>query len=394
MTHHLLLPFDTTLDRFQNSELSLPFSEDVCQFVRDLSSALLKPGEHDAMELKALAYWFRPSQLERLQAQFTKTHDGHTALPVGTVFQIAPGNTDIQYMYTALLSVLLGNRIAVRLSSKQSGIQGELFNVLAQLLSQERYVHLRERMLFFRCDHDAEIITSLSTLCNLRMLWGSNESIAAIRQTMPASSAKDIAFGHRTSLSLVNAESLLDDGQLAQFVDAWLRDVLTFEQQACSSPKALVWVGGRQSIESARSRLYDAIERATETAPSNTFALHQTTVAQALTMTISGSLSSAGSIQFLQSSSSNASVLKHLTHHTGGGVMVELAYEELDVVADCLPRCQTLTYFGFERESLCDAFGLAGLSRFDRIEPVGSALEFHYIWDGYNFLHEFCKSIR
>jgi hypothetical protein len=43
---------------------------------------------------------------------------------------------------------------------------------------------------------------------------------------------------------------------------------------------------------------------------------------------------------------------------------------------------QTLTYFGFDREDLIKIIRTKNIKGFDRIVPIGTALDIDMVWDG------------
>jgi hypothetical protein len=57
-------------------------------------------------------------------------------------------------------------------------------------------------------------------------------------------------------------------------------------------------------------------------------------------------------------------------------------------------KIQTLSYFGFSSQEINQIAEISYSLGIDRIVPVGNALNFDYIWDGYNLLDELCNKKR
>ncbi|HEX7063583.1 MAG TPA: acyl-CoA reductase, partial [Bacillales bacterium] len=80
--------------------------------------------------------------------------------------------------------------------------------------------------------------------------------------------------------------------------------------------------------------------------------------------------------------------------HSGGGLFLERAVEDIREIAPSLQdKDQTVSYFGFTKKELIrfiDAMQSRGV---DRIVPVGQALDFNGVWDGYRLLHYFTREI-
>jgi hypothetical protein len=56
-------------------------------------------------------------------------------------------------------------------------------------------------------------------------------------------------------------------------------------------------------------------------------------------------------------------------------------------------KVQTLSHWGFADEELLDLNKLSNCEGLDRIVPMGEALNFHYIWDGYNLFEELSRKV-
>jgi hypothetical protein len=78
----------------------------------------------------------------------------------------------------------------------------------------------------------------------------------------------------------------------------------------------------------------------------------------------------------------------------GGYVVVEFIQNLLELVQQIRPGHQTLTHYGFSGDELT-AFAHNGvLSGLSRIVPIGQALNFDAVWDGYDLLRELTRTIR
>jgi len=80
--------------------------------------------------------------------------------------------------------------------------------------------------------------------------------------------------------------------------------------------------------------------------------------------------------------------------HCGGGLFFEMRLNKLDDLARLVaPKDQTVTVFGFEREELSAFVSKHRPVGINRFVPVGQAMEFSPIWDGYDLLREFCREV-
>ena len=78
----------------------------------------------------------------------------------------------------------------------------------------------------------------------------------------------------------------------------------------------------------------------------------------------------------------------------GNGFLYEFFTKSLDdLVHNFSETDQTLTYYGFQQNEIKEfALKLRGRA-LDRIVPVGQALTFSHIWDGYNLTEVFSREI-
>ena len=56
-------------------------------------------------------------------------------------------------------------------------------------------------------------------------------------------------------------------------------------------------------------------------------------------------------------------------------------------------KCQTLTYFGFNNETIYAEMKRSNIQGVDRIVKFGEAMNFNYIWDGYNIISSLSKNM-
>jgi hypothetical protein len=64
-----------------------------------------------------------------------------------------------------------------------------------------------------------------------------------------------------------------------------------------------------------------------------------------------------------------------------------------DLVSLKVPKVQTISHFGLSQKDKTSLIELAYGEGVDRIVDVGHALNFHYIWDGYNLFQELSRKV-
>jgi hypothetical protein len=391
---HTLFPEAATIDAFFHAPLVDVFAEESLHFVTSLSRYLMAHCSKTHPDLYALGYWFRPAHLAELKSDFLRRQVGQLLRPKGTLFQVSPGNVDIQFMYSSLLALLTGNRIAVRISSRVSPQLLFLLSALNQLQESGELASVK-RFLVFTSEHDAPVLHTLSRQCDLRLLWGSNETIDALRHLPLPARAKELSFPQRYSACVIDAQAILALNSLDKLVLDFKRDLFSFAQQACSSPKVLYWLGSENFVAQARKRFWHAFDQQKlpvyEQHEINLKILSMQHIAMMKTVQIEQQHGALIRMKLAQQDIDT----DILSQHRGFGFLLETELASLKLLSAALPfDLQTLCYFGVAKERLCGSeFSTDLLDRVDRLVPVGRAVEFDAVWDGYDLLHEFTRHI-
>ncbi len=349
-------------------------------------------------ELVALGFWLRPAHLRRLVEATASYWSAMSALrvPRGLALHIAPGNVDTIFVYSWLVGLLCGNRSIVRLSSRHGPQALLLQSQLAELLADPAWAPIAERVAFVRYGHDDAVTTRLSARCDLRVVWGGDATVRAVRALPLPPHATELCFADKFSLTVLRAAHVaaLDDSALAALAKGLAGDTYTFAQRACSSPRLVLWQGGVADTALARERLWPLVEAAVPAAEAASLAalgVDKRIAADLLAMDADVRIESTRPA--LQRIWLDEPAV-HAELHCGGGLFHEA---RIDQLADLRPllsrRVQTVSQAGFARDEWL-AFVRGGpLGGIDRIVPVGRALDFAPVWDGHDLWHAFTRQV-
>ncbi len=386
--------------------LAPPFCRSSKLFIADLSRALLSCRQSPFYsDLAALGFWFRQSHITQLEQAFFSAAKGRLYKPCGTIFQVSPGNVEALFLYSGLLSLLMGNRTITRVSSNVGSLFSELQRILNKVLSQPEHALIAQRFSVISFDHDSGDFEKLSASCDVRILWGSDATIEQLRQKPLQAHAKEITFASKTSLALVRTAWLAQLGEDTDAYNAFIanfcRDAFSFNQQACSSSRGVVWLDSDCLTETeieAKDTFWEDVDRHRSA--------HFTdyTSAQVLARVGARQALAVAGLNFIQANDRlsidrlQAEYLGNPMHdfHSGGGLFVEVSVNSLEEFTEQLQqdnKYQTLSYAGISKEEL--GRWLSGMVSpvFDRMIPVGRSLEFDVVWDGYNLLNEMTKCV-
>lgn len=394
------VPAGGNIDRLLAAPDMPPFDPRITDFVGAFSRSLMKTQAARAFpEIISLAHWMRPRAVLDLAAKFSATQpEGTLPLSRGVALHFAPGNVDTIFLYSALLAILTGNRNIVRVSSRPSPQIDLLVDVLNDLLTDPAHADVADRLLIVRYDHDDQITAALSAICDLRVIWGGDQTVQTIRALPLPPRARDVSFPNRWSLATLSAAAVLalGEAELAKLSTDFANDAYWFGQMACSSPRMVLWVGSSADAANAAARFWPAVRRAAdrftdEIAPVNyvnkLVSQHIAAIEGDLQhiTPLADNVVSVGQMAHLQAPDDDLCV--------GEGLFWEVHVAAIDQISSLLDiRSQTIISFGISRDKWRDLVTQTG-ARIDRIVPFGQALQFGHIWDGIDLLTEFSRLV-
>ncbi|HEX5658800.1 MAG TPA: acyl-CoA reductase [Polyangiales bacterium] len=388
------LELEPLLDRLGQVRFK-PFDPLLIDFVDALSKALMTaPREYP--EIIALGYWSRRASILVYQRELASLASERVMLmPRGLAFHVPPANVDTIFMYSWLLSLLVGNANLIRLSTRESPQVEIVCAKLAAVLSEARFAPIAEAVAIVRYGHDDSITSTLSSRCDLRVVWGGDTTVAALRAFPLHPTARELSFGDKFSFSVLGAQAYLDAdaAQQRQLAERFFNDAMWFDQAGCSSPRLAVFVGERGT--QASLRFFATFEQVIEAKH------HKVDDGHAMAkLVFSFQAALDGRIREQQRLSSELSTLTVTTlegfsrDHPGAGLFFVAHIAQLrELVPFVTKRDQTLGHFGIAREELAAFVNALQGRGVDRLVPLGQALTFNRYWDGYDLLQEFTRKV-
>lgn len=375
-----------------------PFDPILLDFIHTVSNELMSSRQiRPYTELIAMAYWMRKSHIQHIIKMYYP-HNPHSVLmPRGIVFHIAPANVDSIFMYSWFLSLLTGNSNIIRLSSRHNKAIETLLYIINSIIRQDCFEPIRRRNLILSYGHEDEITKILSENCQVRVIWGGDETIRHIRSIPLPPGATEIPFADRFSFCALQAKEVAGapPEQLKKLAHDFFNDAFWFNQNACSSPRLVIWIGNSDDILTAKQRFWDELRIViAEKNPGwdgpmliNRMAAGYHLAAMELTDSLS---SPTAELPYRVHIKNLSPELRR--QHTGNGMFFETELTNLcDLKAFISQKEQTLSVYGFCNQELRDFAKSLRRHTPNRIVPVGRALDFHPVWDGTNLLTAFCR---
>ena len=373
-----------------------PFAPDVLDFLSALSAALLKDREVKAYpDVITFAYFCRKAHLARLQEEYAGRLDGR--LGRGVVFHIAPSNVPINFAYSLTAALLSGNGSIVKASSRDFPQTRIVCRAMEKLLTED-FAPLAPYVCVVTYPREAQKVTeAFSARCDARVIWGGDETVRRVREAALPPRAVEVTFADRYSLLCIRPEAVtaLSEEALERLAKDFYNDTYLTDQNACTSPRLIYWVGEGDSRE-ASERFFRAVgayaRQRYELAP--VVAMDKLTAACRAAMKLEGAEIVPGPDNWVTRVRVKALCPELYELRSPGGFFLEYAAPTLDALRDFVtPRVQTLSYLGLSPEELSRFVLENGLTGVDRIVPVGHTMDFALTWDGYDLIQTLSRKI-
>ena len=364
------------------------FSDLIVQFFAELSTKLLtKVKTRDYMDVISYAFWIRKGHTEKHKG-FYKIDE---RIGRGIALHFAPSNVPVNFAVSFTSALLAGNPCIVRVSNKEF----DQVNIICSTINEIIETTLPEMINYIniiRYEHDDEITKQLSAMCDIRIIWGGDRTINEIRKAPLPPRSIEMTFADRHSIAIINSDEYLkqDPEQIAKdfYTDTYYTD-----QNACSSPRFVIWTGG--SIAKAKNTFWAEIESLIEAEftlqPLKTVDKLDSFCRLAAIKTDLKLLRKNNKLYRVEISSLSSDLMKYKDN---SGYFFEYSTDNLEDIAPILTKqCQTISYLGVDPKIIRKIVEILGPRGVDRIVPMGQTMELAFIWDGYNMIEAMSRII-
>ena len=373
------------------------FSEDTFSFLSDISELLLKsPGIRNYPDVATFAFYCRKANLSGIK----RAHycDLDNRIGRGILFHVTPGNVPVNFAYSLLAGLVTGNINIVRVPSKSFEQVSFIINAIKTVLLNERYKSIFSKRLYMvRYNRDSSATAFFSELCDVRIIWGGDKTIDEIRKSPIPPKSTEVTFSDRYSISIINAENYYKHQDKAKVALDFYNDTYLFDQNACTSPQTIYWLGSNNEVERAQIEFWKNLEI---TLREKQFELQPILAVDKLTTFYSQAISY-GDIEMVPQVSNKILRVKNGSVHRdielfkcGSGYFNEVIISSLDELSPVINRkFQTIGYLGFTKGELGTWVKSSKPLGVDRIVPIGRTMDFTLIWDGYDLVNVLSRKI-
>lgn len=382
------------LDKMLELKRLSPFSDIVCDFLAELSALLMKHPRAKAFpDVITFGFFCRRGNISHLRSQYSGICENR--LGRGVTFHIAPSNVPINFAYSLTAALLAGNSCIVRASSKQFEQIDIVCECISKVLSDEKFFEIADYISVIKYPRNKEINDQLSATSNVRIVWGGDDTISEVRCSPLPPRSTEITFADRYSIVVINSKAINDCDNMRQLANDFYNDTYLYDQNACSSPRLIYWLGDRSETAKAQEKFWNAVHEFI----SGKYVLEPVVAVNKYTAACRMAIELDAKIEPQTDNLISRIEVEKLTenlpeYRCAGGSFIEFCGTDLNALKKIVnEKYQTLSYFGADRQQLADFVISNGLKGIDRIVPVGKTADFQLVWDGYDLIMEMSRAI-
>ncbi|SLM63733.1 MULTISPECIES: acyl-CoA reductase [Dickeya] len=385
----ILVGSQLLIEQLSEARPLIAFESRVIDFLDSLSKNIFKNTKaKDHPDVITLAFWCRKASI--LGIKDKEYPSLGYRLGRGVAFHIAPSNVALNFAYSLFSGLLTGNASVVRVPSKAFPQIDLLCEEINRTLSD--FPDLSPYIILLRYPRDKIINDYFSSICRTRLIWGGDLTISTL-QASPANPRNlDIVFSDRYSICIIDAESYLAVENKEKIASDFYNDTLLSDQNACTSPKLIVWLGNNKTT--AMSLFWEKFS----ILANERYELNAVSAVRKLADFYKLCASHDGVKKISDDNNTVFRIqLSHLDNNTMsysgncGYFMEYMADDISEIYPVCGERCQTIATLGVRNEVIHDFMMHYKPLGIDRVVPIGKTLDFSMKWDGYDLVYSMTR---
>ena len=368
------------------------FDPEITEYLSDVSKLLLSDKRsREFSDVVTFAFWIRAASLNKLKEMYEfKDDDIHSGR--GLAFHIAPSNVPVNFAYSLVAGLLSGNANIVRVPGKDFP-QVELI-VDAFNRAFDDHEAIRPYILLVRYGHDKEINDMFSSMSDVRIIWGGDETIAELRQSPLPPRSSEITFADRYSLAVIDSDKYLALADKKRVAEDFYNDTYFTDQNACTSPRVVVWLGKEK--EKARKEFWSLLHQLVKQkyGYQDIQGVNKLTSAYLTAVAVTGVKVIPHEDNLVVRVEVPEVSAKLMDYKDNSGFFFEYLCDDIMEIRDICndKRCQTIGIIG-SSECIIPLLK-SGVKGVDRVVPVGKTMDFDLIWDGYDLMAQMTRCVK
>ena len=190
------------------------------------------------------------------------------AQPKGIVCHFMAGNIPTLSIYSLLQALLCKNVNIIRVPIENIKVVLELLKPLLDInISFEGKQYYGRDLLKSTCiiyfpSNEKTLNAQMSLSADARIIWGGELAVNAITVLPKKTTCKDVIFGPKYSFAIFE-RSIMESPNLSNAFDAFARDIISFGQNACSSPQVLFVEASNLTLKEVGLLLSESLKKIT-----------------------------------------------------------------------------------------------------------------------------------
>ena len=376
-----------TVEQMQNVRPLRPFEDEVIAFFNDLSALLRSNREYS--DVATFGFWCRKAALLKEKGKYD---DVAERFGKGIVFHSTPSNVPVNFAFSFAAGLLAGNANIVRLPGKPFEQVTVISDAIKQLL-ETKHQNMASYIVFVKFPPVKEITDAFSSLCNVRVIWGGDMTVAELRQSKIPARTTEITFADRHSIAVIDADAYLNADRKDTIIQNFYNDTYFSDQNACTAPRIIFWQGEKKA--EAKADFWNRVHEKT---------VKEYTLAPVQAVGKLNAMYSVASQKRVKVEKSDDMLITRIdvdkidkdlmNYKYNSGFYFEKDIENLREIVDvCDVRCQTLTYYGVKEEDFRTFLEETRPIGIDRIVPMGKSMDFALVWDGYDLIRQMSRKV-
>ena len=372
------------------------FSDIVREFLDDLSKELRNDAKAKRFsDIMTFAFWCRKANIEKIKNDYLQDRSKKIRVGRGIAFHIAPSNVPINFAFTLVFGMLAGNANIVRASSKDFEQTRIVCRAMSRVLEKDKYEIIRKQNSVVMYDRNKDINDMYSEMCDVRVIWGGDNTIAEIRKSPIKSRCTEITFADRYSFALFDEKSMenISDSELTRIVEGFYNDTYLMDQNACSSPHLIIWKNSES--KKGRKLFYSELEKVC-----GKYNLEDKKTIDKVTR-LYEMIAIDNNIVDMESYTNVLYVAKinqignDMSVYRGiFGLFFETEVDEIEEIISCINgKVQTCVAYGVDEDVLITQLVKEHCIGIDRIVKPGEAMNIGIYWDGYDVIENMSRGI-
>lgn len=382
-------------DEISNMKPFSSFDNKVTGFLDKFSKTLMsEPNIRDYPEVASLGFFCRSANIKKIKRNYP---DSRYLIGRGLAFHICPSNVPVNFGYSMVAALLSGCRSILKVSSKEFIQVDIICNALKKASNERKYSFIKSFISIIRYNNEKEINTYLSKKCNVRIIWGGDETVSKVREEGIKPNTTELTFPNKNSILVIDTKNYLKIKDKIKIAKDFYNDTYLYDQNACTSPRLVYWLGNKSEVENAKSIFWEELNKI--------IINRKYDLETKIILNKHYNISEVGiELESVKIKNFNnflsIATLKTLDrdiekYFKGAGLFFEYSDSKIDHLNNFISdRIQTVSYVGFSEKQLFDMFIKNPNFGIDRIVPVGRTGEFSLKWDGFDLIRHMTREIN